>query len=120
MVHVRAARYGRGVDDGHGVGCHKLGTAVVGVLERGGELARSVEPVESDDGVAGFLGAADFEDDSGPEGGFGEVVPGYGDGVVEGVVFVFVLHWMFCVRSVGGKGKGEGEFVRTLEFLEAL
>ena len=55
---------------------------MVGVAERGGELGWSVEPVESDEGVAGFRAAADFEDGGGPEGGFGVVVPGDGDGVV--------------------------------------
>ena len=55
---------------------------MVGVAERRGQLGRSVEPVESDEGLVGFRVAADFEDGRGPEGGVGEVVPGYGDGVV--------------------------------------
>ena len=80
---------------------------MVGVAERGGELARSVEPVESEEGMAGFRVAADFEHGGGPEGGLGEVVPGHGDDVVEKVVFV--SHWVFCAGLVRGRGNGKGK-----------
>ena len=86
---MHAVDYSRRVDDGHGVGGEEFVSAVVGLPERRGQVARLVEPEETEEDLGGGFMAADFEDQRGPEGGIWEVVAGDGDGVV-GLVFFFV------------------------------
>lgn len=82
---ARAVHNCHRVHDGHGVGGEQFPTAVVCMPQCVGELGGLVKPEDSDEDLAESLGPAYFEDVSGPEGGGGQVVTGYGDGFVDEV-----------------------------------